>query len=262
MTRANSEQPPKPDNSRPENGSTDETPVTPVAGHTPSTENSEVPSLGGLRFVQLTKEEGEEVWEGVFAPHVSAFIPPDETDPKSPEPELTRDQLRSLTISFLDQLIASPPRATPESNMPSPDRLTVNRALVADATETQRPHVATNLPGAATPSVRPVPPGLVRCPVCNEYRGTSLIDDQSPHSRKREMPSPCFVSATEFLAVSAERSVSTGPSQTTGAKHQAQFFIAPISAPKCLAPSAEQRKARTRPNQRICLAGCQRAQMK
>lgn len=240
MTRANSEQPPKPDNSRPENGSTDETPVTPVAGHTPSTENSEVPSLGGLRFVQLTKEEGEEVWEGVFAPHVSAFIPPDETDPKSPEPELTRDQLRSLTISFLDQLIASPPRATPESNMPSPDRLTVNRALVADATETQRPHVATNLPGAATPSVRPVPPGLVRCPVCNEYRGTSLIEDQSPHSRKKGDAVtvlcicdgiPCSKCGKERI----HRPISNYWSEASGTILHCSYFSAQMPCAKCRA---------------------------
>ena len=86
MTHENSEQPERPDNSRrPEIGPTDETPVTPVGGQTPSTENSEMPALGGLRFVKLTEEEGEEVWERVFAPRVTAFIPPDETDPKMPE---------------------------------------------------------------------------------------------------------------------------------------------------------------------------------
>jgi len=33
------------------------------------------------------------------------------------------------------------------------------------------------------PAVHPVPPGLYRCPVCNEYRGYIDIDDQSVHSR-------------------------------------------------------------------------------
>lgn len=42
---------------------------------------------------------------------------------------------------------------------------------------------ATNPPNPATPSALPVPPGLSRCPVCNEYRGTLGIDDESPHSR-------------------------------------------------------------------------------
>lgn len=185
VTRANSEQPQAPDNSGPENGPTNQKLVTPLGGHTPSTEDSEMPSFGGLRFVQLTEEEGEKVWERVFAPPVTAFIPPDETDPKTHEPELTRNQLRNLTISFLDQLIASPPPATPESNMPSPDRLPDNSVLETDATETtQSPSAATKPPDPASPSARPVPPGLVRCPVCNEYRGTIDIDDQSPHSRR------------------------------------------------------------------------------
>jgi hypothetical protein len=34
-----------------------------------------------------------------------------------------------------------------------------------------------------TPTVQPVPPGLFRCPVCNEYRGFIDIDDLSVHSR-------------------------------------------------------------------------------
>jgi len=48
---------------------------------------------------------------------------------------------------------------------------------------TTSPSAATKLSGTATPPLLPVPSGLARCPVCNEYRGTIDLDDQSVHSR-------------------------------------------------------------------------------
>jgi hypothetical protein len=49
---------------------------------------------------------------------------------------------------------------------------------------TTSPSAATKLSGTATPPLLPVPSGLARCPVCNEYRGTIDLDDESPHSRR------------------------------------------------------------------------------
>ena len=43
--------------------------------------------------------------------------------------------------------------------------------------------LSTSVTEQVTPTLRPIPPGLFRCPVCNEYSGFIGLHDQSVHSR-------------------------------------------------------------------------------
>lgn len=186
---------------RPENGRTSEARLT---------EDGVKGTLGGVKFERIPDDEGEEIFArsfteafgipfnspveanpsevGQLSP-VSATSGDGKPDPsitgseQASAPELTRDQLKSLIISFLDQLAASPPPTSPGARMPSLETPSDVSPSKDDATATTSSlSQATNQSEPAARKLLPVPRGLFRCPVCNEYRGTIDIDDQSVHS--------------------------------------------------------------------------------
>jgi hypothetical protein len=253
-------------NPRPDSESSQEPPTSPGDATAPSTEGPETISLGGLRFVQISNEEGEEffarlaasietplnrpearrasetetgacekspldqigwpetnlvqkyyeAWErdgkegvrrvfdevqaanarelpesgSALSPSLGASAggaKPEHSaiDSKpTPEQDLTGDQPQALTIALFDKETAASPSAASESAPPTPNLSVDNRTSETDQAAT-KPGLssATNLSDPTSPPKLPVPRGLFRCPVCNQYRGTIEVDDRSVYSR-------------------------------------------------------------------------------
>jgi len=131
---------------RQETGPKDEGHAQPAEPPAPSTDDPETITLGGMTFRRISDEEGE-----------ASFWRNEEII------------ARKLGITF------NPPEEADST------QAEINLSSTSDSPSL----IATNPPNPAKPSARPVPPGLVRCPVCNEYRGTIGIDDESPHSRRQ-----------------------------------------------------------------------------
>jgi hypothetical protein len=161
MTDAKSDKRNTPDeNSRLKNGLTRETPTT---------EDAETITLGGLTFRRIPDEEGEaEFWrrEAIIArrfgtpfdsahesQHCELLGEPGETEPAS-------GLVQSILVARFEPMASAPERKLAQ---PAPAKT----------------------PDVDTLPILPVPPGLSRCPVCNQYRGTIEIDDESVHSRKK-----------------------------------------------------------------------------
>jgi hypothetical protein len=112
----------------------------------PSTDAPETITLGGMTLRRISNEEGEaSFWRN------EAII------------------AQKLGIPF-----DTPEEADSTQSESNPSSTSVSPSLNA-----------TNPSNPATPSALPVPPGLSRCPVCNEYRGTIGIDDQSIYSERK-----------------------------------------------------------------------------
>ena len=136
---------------------------------TPTTENAETITLGGLTFRRIPNEEGEAFFAKAFAEtfghrlNSSAESQPGEL-PEQDETEAASRLKESVVVALFE------PRASSLAPAPQPE-------LAQPA--------ATKTPDLDTRPILPVPPGLSRCPVCNQYRGTIGIDDESIHSRKK-----------------------------------------------------------------------------
>lgn len=136
MADGNFDRPEKP--SKGHNSESERTDRPSAEARAHSTNDSETTISRNLSLERLSDDEGELLWERVFAPNVDAFVQAYQHS-KTVNPPGTNE-----TPSWADQ--------------------------------------------AVHPGVRPllpVPPGLSRCPVCNEYRGTIDLDDESPHSRRK-----------------------------------------------------------------------------
>lgn len=115
-----------------------------LTGETPATQATETSTLGGMTLRRISDEEGE-----------AAFW-----------------RMEAMIAQKLGIPFQRPHEAGPLQTEPTPS-----------ATGDSPSFNETKPPSPTTPSALPVPPGLSRCPVCNEYRGTIGIDDESPHSR-------------------------------------------------------------------------------
>ena len=137
---------------------------------TPTTENAETVTLGGLTFRKIPDEEGEAFFAKAFAEtfghrlNSSAESQPGELPGEQDETEAASGLEGSVVVALFE------PRASSLAPAPQPE--------VAQPAATQPPDLDTR-------PILPVPPGLSRCPVCNQYRGTIGIDDESIHSRKK-----------------------------------------------------------------------------
>jgi hypothetical protein len=181
MTAAKSDQHNSPDdNRRLKDGLTRETPTT---------EEPETITLGGMTLRRMSDEEVEaSFWrrEAFIAQKLGIpFNLPEEADPiqtesdqhatsastsnvttcvgrsdssaidseQAPKPDLTRDQLRSLLISFLDKLAESPPPASlPEPNPPSQERPRDDCSSESGVSERSTNPSSTSGPGASRPT--------------------------------------------------------------------------------------------------------------
>jgi len=168
-------------NRRPETGRTEETPTT---------KEPETITLGGITLRRMSDEEVEAAFwkrEALIAQKFGIpFNPPEETDPiqtesdrpatsastsnattsversdssaidseQAPEPDLTRDQLRRLLISFLDMLAESPPPAPlPELSPPSPERPMDDCTSESGVSERSTNPSSTPERGASSPTI-------------------------------------------------------------------------------------------------------------
>jgi len=137
---------------------------------TPTTENAEIVTLGGLTFRKIPDEEGEAFFDKICAETFGKSRDSSaESQPCEPsdeqggiEPALNLEQ--SVVVALFE------PRASSLAPAPQPDL--------------PQP-VAAKPPDLDTRPILPVPPDLSRCPVCNQYRGTIGIADESIHSRKK-----------------------------------------------------------------------------
>ena len=137
---------------------------------TPTTENAETVTLGGLTFRKIPDEEGEAFFAKAFT---ETFGIPFNSSPESQPGELEGEQGEKEPASGLEQSTVVAIFEPPASSLaPAPQR------------ELAQP-AATKPPDLDTRPILPVPPGLSRCPDCNQYRGTIGIADDSIHSRKK-----------------------------------------------------------------------------
>ena len=137
---------------------------------TPTTENAETVTLGGLTFRRIPNEEGEAFFAKAFAETFGHRL---NSSAESQPGELLGEQDETEAESELEQPVVVAlfePRASSLAPAPQPE-------LAQPA--------ATKTPDLDTRPILPVPPGLSRCPVCNQYRGTIGISDDSVHSRKK-----------------------------------------------------------------------------
>ena len=119
-------------------------PETDQTEGTPSTVAPTTSTLGRMTFRRISDEEGE------------------------------ASLLRGAAVLFRRQGIPFNSPEEADSTQAEPNLPSMSASPSLDTT---------NPPNPAAPSALPVPPGLSRCPVCNEYRGTLGLDDESPHSR-------------------------------------------------------------------------------
>ena len=137
---------------------------------TPTTENAETVTLGGLTFRKIPDEEGEAFFAKAFAERFghrlnsSAEGQPGGLPGEQDETEAASGLEESVVVALFE------PRASSLAPAPQPE-------LAQPA--------ATKTPDLDTRPILPVPPGLSRCPDCNQYRGTIGIADDSIHSRKK-----------------------------------------------------------------------------
>jgi len=137
---------------------------------TPTTENAETITLGGLTFRRISDEEGEAFFDKICAEtfgtsrNSSAESQPGGLPGEQDETEAASGLEESVVVALFE------PRASSFAPAPQPE-------LAQPA--------ATKTPDLDTRPNLPVPPGLSRCPVCNQFRGTIGIDDESVHSRKK-----------------------------------------------------------------------------
>ena len=137
---------------------------------TPTTENAETITLGGLTFRKIPDEEGEAFFAKAFAEtfghrlNSSAGGQSGGLQGEQDETEAASGLEESVVVALFE------PRASSLAPAPQPE-------LAQPA--------ATKPPDLDTRPILPVPPGLSRCPVCNQYRGTIGIVDDSIHSRKK-----------------------------------------------------------------------------
>jgi hypothetical protein len=137
---------------------------------TPTTENTETITLGGLTFRKIPDEEGEAFFAKAFAETFGHRL---NSSAESQPGELLGEQDETKAESELEQPVVVAlfePRASRLAPAPQPE--------LAQPAATQPPDLDTR-------PILPVPPGLSRCPVCNQYRGTIGIADDSIHSRKK-----------------------------------------------------------------------------
>jgi len=124
---------------------------------TPTTENAETVTLGGLTFRRIPNEEGEAFFAKAFAETFGHRL---NSSAESQPGELLGEQDETEAESELEQPVVVAlfePRASSLAPAPQPE-------LAQPA--------ATKTPDLDTRPILPVPPGLSRCPVCNQYRGT------------------------------------------------------------------------------------------